>query len=207
MKPDLVIGFRGNSLQMLKRMQNLHLPLFALEVEESLESLFDIINKIGKITQENDKAQNLVQSLRKRYKTTQSILINVQHEPKVFLWLYDQQGFWTCGRKNFLDTLIKEAKGVNIAGDTSRRWLLFNREQLIHKNPEIIIVLSESRKIFPEAKERLKNNSLFKHIKAVETDKIYFLDEDLATRPGPRLIDALAKLAHFLHPQYFSSIQ
>jgi ABC-type Fe3+-hydroxamate transport system substrate-binding protein len=29
------------------------------------------------------------------------------------------------------------------------------------------------------------------------------LEDSLATRPGPRLIDALDELAHLLHPQQF----
>lgn len=202
LNPDLIIGFRGNSLKILQRLRSLNLPLFVLEIEKSIESIFSIVNKIGKITTKEKEAQILIQALRDKYDKIQFVLQNVQHEPKIFLWLHGPE-LWTCGKDTFLDTLVREAKGVNIAGNTSRKWLPFNREQLIHKDPEIIIILSKSKQEFIRAKEWLKNAPPFRRIKAVMTDKIHFLGENLGTRPGPRFIDALAEMARLLHAELF----
>ena len=112
-------------------------------------------------------------------------------------------GLWTCGKESFLNDLVRKARGVNIAGDVPRRWLDYNREQLIHEDPEVIIILAKSLEDFSKVKKSFKNDALFKGIKAVTTDSLYFLDENLATRPGPRIFDALAELARLLHPQCF----
>jgi len=204
LNPDLIIGFRGNPLRILKRLRSLHLPLFVLEMGTNLETVFLLIKKIGTITQKEKKAETLIQSLRKRYDKIQSSLQNVQHEPKVFFSLHGM-GLWTCGKESFLNDLLRKAKGVNIAGNIPRRWLHYNREHLIHEDPEVIIILSKSQKEFSRAKEWIKNKAYLGGVKAVLTDRIYFLDENLAARPGPRLLEALEELAHILHPQFFEA--
>lgn len=204
LNPDLILGFRGNPLRVLKRLRSLHLPVFVIEMGQNLESVFTVIEKIGTITQKEKNAQILIQSLKKKYEKIQFALQRVEHEPKVFFSLHGM-GLWTCGKESFLNDLVRKARGVNIAGNVPRKWLDYSREQFIHKDPEVIIILSKSLEDFSKAKKSLKNDALFKGIKAVSTDSLYFLDENLATRPGPRIFDALAELARLLHPQCFET--
>ena len=148
------------------------------------------------------KAEILLGSLKKRYDRTQSTLRDVQHEPTIFLSLYGE-GLWTCGQGSFLNDLVRKARGVNIAGNIPRKWLHYKREQLVHDNPEVIIIISKSQGEFSKVKEWMENEAYLKGITALEEDRIYYIDENIATRPGPRLIDALEALARILHPQLF----
>jgi ABC-type hemin transport system substrate-binding protein len=40
-------------------------------------------------------------------------------------------------------------------------------------------------------------------VTAVRTNRIRFLDENIASRFGPRLYDAFAELARLIHPELF----
>jgi len=204
LNPDLIVGFQGNTLRILKRLRSLHLPVFAIEMGKTIESVFFIINKIGVITQKEETAKILIQSLKNKYAKIQSALQDIQHEPKVFITLHGM-GLWTCGKDSFIDDLVRKAKGLNIAGKIQRRWLPYNREQLIHEDPEFIIIISNSQEEFSKTKEWIKKRAHLESIRAVEKENIYFLDANLATRPGPRIIDALDHLARILHPQYFET--
>lgn len=200
--PDLVIGFRGNPLKVLQRLRDLGLPLFVLEMGSRLESVFEIIKRIGVVTHREKEAEVLVQSMKQKYSYLEKSLQNVQHQPKVFFSLHGM-GLWTCGKGSFLDDLVRKAKGINIAGKAERRWLHYNREELIHEDPEVIIVLAQSKEEFGRSRQWIKGEKPFQGIQAVDNDRIHFLDADKATRPGPRLIDALIELAHILHPHLF----
>lgn len=202
LNPDLIIGFRGNPLRLLHRLKRLGLPLFVLDMGSNLESVFVVIRKIGFVTQKEKEAEILIQSMKKEYDKIQESLQDVKRKPKVFFSLHGM-GLWTCGKGSFLDDLVRKAKGHNIAGHIQRKWLLLNREQLIQENPEIIIIISQSEEQFEIAKKWIKNENPFGQIQAVISDNIYSLDENIVTRPGPRFIDALAELAHILHPQHF----
>lgn len=202
LNPDLVIGFRGNPITILERIRDLGLRLFVLEMGEDLESVFLIIRNTGIVTGCQGQAESLIQAMKDKYAQIQSSLRDITHEPKVFLSLHGQ-GLWTCGQGSFLDDLVRKARGINIAGHINRNWLHLNREHLIHEDPEVIIIISRSRQEFTKNKKRMMEERYYQKLKAVQTKRIYFLDDNLATRPGPRLIDALDELARLLHPQQF----
>ncbi len=202
LNPDLVLGFRGNPLRILEKLRNLNLPLFVLDTKTDIESLFPLIKKIGSVTHAEKRADFFVRSLSARYEKILTALQSVEHDPKVFLSLHGM-GLWTSGSESFLNDLVHKARGVNIAGNIPRKWLNYNREQLIYEQPEVIIILSKSKKDFLKSRNWIKNEAHLEGIKAITKDKIYFLDENLATRLGPRLILALEELSRLLHPECF----
>jgi iron complex transport system substrate-binding protein len=200
--PDLIIAFRGNPLTVLTKLRNLHFPVFVLDTGRSFADLFLTIEKIGRLTQEEKQAERLLGNLKKKYQEAEQALGNVDQKPGVFLMLHGQ-GLWTCGRESFLNDLILKAKGTNIAGEIPRKWLQLSREQLIHENPDVIIIMVKDEALFSQARSRLLSDSRLKTIRAIENNKIRFLDEDIASRFGPRLLEALLETARILHPQQF----
>jgi len=202
LRPDLIVAFRGNPLRLLKKMVRLHLPVFVLDTGESLEDLFLTIEKLGRLTRSEEQATSLIQALKKEYESVHQALQAVTLTPKVFLSL-PGQGLWTCGQKSYLNDLIVKAKGVNIAGRIPEKWLHFNREVFIYENPEVIIIMAKNQKDFSRVEQWFLNQPHLKTVTAVKKDQIFFLDENTASRFGPRLVDAYVKLVRLLHPRLF----
>jgi iron complex transport system substrate-binding protein len=198
--PDLIIAFRGNPLRILSKLKNLHFSVFILDTGKSLEDLFLTIEKIGRLTQEEKQAEHLLGTLKKKYRDVEQALSDVDLKPQVFLLLHGQ-GLWTCGKESFLNDLLVKAKGINIAGEIPRKWLQLSREQLIHKNPDLIIIMAKDEARFFQAKDRMLADSRLQKVSAIEKNDFHFLDEDIASRFGPRLLDAFLEVARILHPQ------
>ncbi len=203
LNPDLIIGFRGNPLRILKRLRTLGLPVFVLEEGKTLESLYLAIEKIGTITRKEKEAEELCISLKNKYRGIEEALQPVGHRPKVFLFLHGR-GLWTCGKESFLNDLLQKARGENVCGKIAKKWLHYNQEQLLHDNPEVMIVMAKSQEDFSKARQWIREESHLERVRAVKDDRIYFFDENLASRLGPRLFDALAELARLLHPEQFA---
>ncbi|UCE39975.1 MAG: ABC transporter substrate-binding protein [Candidatus Aminicenantes bacterium] len=199
LRPDLIIAFRGNPLSVVHRLKDLDLPVFVLEEGTTLESVFDLILKIGQITRKEKAAESLIIPLRENLNKIVQSLKSVETRPKVFFNLYGK-GLWTCGKKCFLNDLVLKAKGVNAAGGIPRAWFSYNREELIHQNPEYIVVIGKSNSDFLEVKTWFTKEAHLESILAVQKGNIYFLNEDLITRPGPRLFQAFDQLVRILHP-------
>jgi iron complex transport system substrate-binding protein len=204
LRPDLIIGFRGNPLGVLNKLRSLHFPVFVLNLGSSLEGLFQTIEMVGRVTRAEGAAQALVAGLKDNYGSIRSALSAVTKKPKVFLSVYGQ-GLWTCGRGSYLDDLLVQAGGVNIAGQIERRWLQINREQLIHENPDVIIIMAKDKQRFSQAGELFRADPRLKDVRAVKDNNIHWLDENVAGRFGPRLMGALDAVAHILHREIFEA--
>ncbi len=200
--PDLIIAFRGNPMSLVRRFQDLNLPVFVLESGAKLESIFSLIERIGLVTRREKEAAGLVSVLREKLEKTKTALKNVELRPKVYLNLHGR-GLWTCGKDSFLNDLVITAKGINIAGEVSRSWLAYNREELIHQDPEHIVIITKSEGDFNDIRKWMTGETSLESIQAVQKGNIHYLYEDLVTRPGPRILQALDQLARLLHPSSF----
>jgi len=202
LKPDLIIGFRGNPLRVLTKLRSLHFPVFVLNLGSSLEGLFQTIEMVGRVSRAEGAAHELAARLQADYDAVRLALKDISRRPKAFLSVYGQ-GLWTCGQGSYLDDLLSQAGGVNIAGRVERRWLQINREQLIHENPEVIIIMAKDEPRFSQAAGLFRTDSRLKDVRAVKANNIHWLDENIAGRFGPRLIAALGEVARMLHPEKF----
>ena len=202
LRPDLIVAFRGNPLGVLNKLRNLHFPVFVLNLGSSLDGLFETIEKTGRVTRVEKEAKLLADGLREKRQAVRLALRGISNRPKVFLSVYGQ-GLWTCGEESYLNDLLVQAGGVNIAGKIKRRWLQLNREQLIHENPDVIIIMAKGKEPFSQAGGSLRADPRLKDVRAVKENNIHWLDENVAGRFGPRLIDALDTVARIIHPEIF----
>ncbi len=201
LKPDLILAFRGNPVRALGKMRSLGLPVFSLEPGTSLESLLETIGKIGLVTGSEEAARALSAALDARIKAIEAPLRGLAEKPKVFLSLQGQ-GLWTCGRESFLDALISRAGGVNIAGGIAKKWVLLGREEILHQDPDVVVILAKTRADFERAAGWFRSEPRLKHLRAVAAGRMSFLDENKASRFGPRLVDTFQELVLILHPAH-----
>jgi iron complex transport system substrate-binding protein len=73
-------------------------------------------------------------------------------------------------------------------------------ELVVAANPEIIILGDSMWGVAPES---LTTRAGWGSIAAVQSGKVFAFDDNLASRPGPRLVDGLEALALILHPELF----
>ena len=200
--PDLVIAFRGNPLRLVGRIGKLGLPVFVLDIGEGLEALFPLIAKIGRVTRSEGRAEGLAARLRRRIENVDAVLRPVGTRPKVFVLLYGQ-GLWTCGGESYVDDLIDRAGGANVASFLPKKWALYKRERIIKDDPDVIFILARSGGDFAAGRDWLMKKAGVTGVAAMRSARIYELDENAASRFGPRLVDVLDRMARLLHPERF----
>ena len=202
LNPDLVIAYRGNPLNAIARLQAFKIAVFVLDIGSRLEAVPATIEKIGRVTQKDAEAHALVASLGRTYAAVIDALKPADSRPNVFLSFHGQ-GLMTCGREGYFNDLIERAKGTNIAGRVARAWFEYGREQLIRDDPDVIIILAPSEEDFGAGRDWFRGQPEFASVRAVRNDRIRRLDENAASRFGPRLFDAFAELARIIHPERF----
>jgi iron complex transport system substrate-binding protein len=200
--PDLVVAFRGNPIRLVNRIGKLGLPVFVLDIGEGLEALFPLIAKIGRVTRSEDRAGELAARLRCSVEAVDTALRPVRTRPRVFVLLYGQ-GLWTCGGESYVDDLIDRAGGENVASSLPKKWVLYKRERILKDDPEVIFILARSGADFAAGRDWLMKKAGVGGVAAMRSGRIYELDENAASRFGPRLVDVLDRMARLLHPERF----
>ena len=82
--------------------------------------------------------------------------------------------------------------------DAPARWLEYNMEDIIRKNPSVLLVSSDLGSI-----EDFCAAEGYKELDAVREGRVYLVDADKTSRPGPRIIEGLEEIARALHPECF----
>ncbi|HPW16894.1 MAG TPA: helical backbone metal receptor [Candidatus Aminicenantes bacterium] len=200
--PDLVIAFRGNPLRLVERVRRLGLPVFVLDIGRGLDELAALVTKIGQVTAAEARAEALAAALAARLAAVDAALRGVASRPKVFVLLYGQ-GLWTCGGESYVNDLVARAGGANVAAALPKKWALYKRERIIRDDPDVIFILARSAADFAAGRDRLARMPGISAVTAVRTGRIYEIDEDAASRFGPRLVDVLDRMAALLHPDRF----
>ncbi|MBC7363777.1 MAG: ABC transporter substrate-binding protein [Candidatus Aminicenantes bacterium] len=202
LQPDLVLGFRGNPKTLLERMYDFSLPLFVFEQGKTFEDLFRLIKKIGYLTCRPKAADDLVSQLSRELSEIERAVARYSSGKKVFLMLSGQgSALWTCGRDSYMNHLLDRAGVKNIMADVPGNWLAVNQEQIIAADPEIVLILSQDKKVFEQARQFIIERKALSNIKAIKSNNIFFLDEDIFSRFGPRLIQAFRNLVGTLYPE------
>ncbi|WP_326908470.1 ABC transporter substrate-binding protein [Sedimentibacter sp. MB31-C6] len=161
------------------------------------EAIYERIELLGSILDSKDKADELVANIKDK---TAEILEKVKGEEgkRVFFenW-HDPLG--TVGQGSFIDEMITMSGGENISGDMQSSYGEFSSELLIERNPEVYLTTDDGFKTIDDIKERPGYNE----IEAIKNDRIYFLDPDITSRPGPRIVIALESIAKAIYPDKF----
>ncbi len=203
LKPDLILGFRGNPKKFIERLYLDQLPVFVFESGRTFEDLYNLISKVGQLTCRAKQANLLIAKLQHQITEIDKKLPAGKKPEKVFLTLYGQgAGLWTCGRQSYLNYLLEKARLNNIASGLDGNWLVYNPEKLIEDNPDLILILCKSQEDFEKAREQFFSRSAFQKLKAVQNDRIYFLDEDQFSRFSPGLVEAYRQLVQTIYDNF-----
>ena len=208
LKPDLVVMDRYLDLyppgRWLSKLEDVGTDVVVLYAQ-NFDDVFRDLMIVGKTIGREKEAKVLVDSLKSRLAeiSSKTSLLAPDQMPRVFVtgWYDGESDPWTSGYGTFADDIIKMAGGRNVAQKTGG-FSQISLEELIGSDPEIIIVLEDYRWPTPTY-EALLNEERLGATTAVKEGKIYKVDANLLSRPGPRLVDGLEEFARILYPELF----
>lgn len=209
LKPDLVVGARGNPLDILNQIQSLKLTVAALDEEGNIDQVLETIRLIGKVVGEEKGANALVKRLiaRRKAVTDKTDKLSEQQRPRV-LFLFDTEGLFSAGKGSFIDELIRLAGGQNIAAKSKVPWPELSMESVVADDPQVILVLAGHGTRHPltsaTALANLRKKSQWKSVTAVKKGRVVVVGDDEMTLPGPRLINGLEQASKAIHPEIFA---
>ncbi len=193
LEPDLIISAYGNPDDVIYRLIESGYKVFGTHAKH-VDDIYEHIEVIGEITKNEDNASSLIESMKSRIESIKEDMecVREENKPTVFHTCGD---FWTAGEGTFIDEIIEIAGGDNIA-DYRESYFPISAEKIIELDPQVIIC-NEMGDMSPDY-ERFMSEERFKDVEAVRKGRVYMIDEDIISRPGPRVVDAIETIHEFL---------
>ncbi|UJF34471.1 ABC transporter substrate-binding protein [Paenibacillus hexagrammi] len=196
------IIFTGVSMKtdVVEKLRAMNLKVFKVEPKTLDDAIADVLT-FGKITDHQEKAEEVAAKMNADRQRVEDAVKGVKPESKKKVYIEFSAG-WTVGSGEFMDELIQIAGGVNTAGDV-KGWHQISEEKVIQQNPNVIlfskgVVDDKSGKSLDQI---IRGRSGWDQIDAIKNNRVVGIDQNLLSRPGPRMTDGLVAMAKAIYPE------
>ncbi len=198
LKPDIVFITNGIQEPVIKRLEEAKITTFVVS-PKTVEGMIDDLVRVGKAVGNEDRAGKVSNGLKKRLAKVEKTLSHVKKKKTAFYELYHEP-LMTVGAKSPINDILNKAGVINIAGDIQSAYPQYSLEILIQKDPDVYLASTGSM----QSPGDILKRSGWAGLSAVKNNRVYVFDENIIDRPGPRMVDAVEKIAAAVYPDLFT---
>jgi iron complex transport system substrate-binding protein len=122
-----------------------------------------------------------------------------QKQPVRVFYQLSGEPLYTAGRDSFTTDLMRRAGAMSVTADVPGAWPKYSSESALAAKPDAIILATGGSM-------GSANSTVIEALRqspAVLQGRVYKINDDHLTRPGPRAVDGLEEMARALHPDAF----
>ncbi len=201
LKPDLIILLPSYG-ETIDKFESLGLRMLVVK-NDSIQDVLDSIQEIAKVTGAGEAAQALTEEMTQKLerlreqresRARRRVLFVVGKNPGTLQQIY------AVGPGTFLDEMLQAAGGANILADAPSFYPIVSKEEIIVRDPEVILDASIGEKSSEE--QRRINFQIWNQLQtvsAVKYKRIYFIEDSQITIPGPRIPESIEYLMGLIY--------
>jgi len=203
LQPDLILAAEITPPDQVETLRGLGLTVFVVTNPKEFEGLYANIQAVGTLTGRGTEAQGLAGELRDRVTAVGQKLNAATTSPRVFYELdgTDPTKPWTSGPGTFLDLLIRAAGGTNVGAVLTSQFAQISSEELVRQDPQVILLGDTA---YGTTVEGVSARAGWGTMTAIKQKSVYPFDDNLVSRPGPRMVDGFEQMARLIHPELFA---
>jgi len=202
LSPDLILATSIHENKIIPQLEDKGLTILALN-PKTIDGVLEAIVMTGKITGVQKNASELVAKMQQRIKAVTDKTASLPPEQRLgTFYIVWHDPLMTAGSGTLQDELIQKAGGINIARELTD-YADISLEAVITANPQVIIAGAGHGSGEDQTFQYAKAETRLRDTHARQTNRIYAIDADLASRPGPRIVEGLEEFAAFIHPELF----
>jgi iron complex transport system substrate-binding protein len=197
--PDLVImGTMAQTEEQINDIKAAGIPVYVSDADE-IKDVYVNIEALGTLTGNDEGAATVVENMKAVFADIESKVEASEPKETVYFEVSPlQYGLWTAGTSTFMNEIADMLGLENTFSDISG-WAEVSEEQVIERNPDIIVTTTMYFGEGPTPKEEILARTGWDDLTAIQDDMVYEADSNMITRPGPRLADAAEDLYTFVY--------
>ncbi|KJE28088.1 periplasmic binding family protein [Geobacillus kaustophilus] len=200
LKPDLVLAHASsahNSRDGLQQLKDAGITVLVVNDAKSFDDVYASIELIGKATGAMGKAKQVIHEMKEKLAQIQEKAKQIPADKQANVWIEvsPPPQIYTAGKGTFMDEMLQVISAKNVAGGLEG-WPMVTEEKAVAYKPDVIITT------YGGAKQVLAR-AAWKDVPAVKNKRVYDVNSDLVSRPGPRLAEGVEELAKAIYPDVF----
>lgn len=194
LKPDLIFTKDGMTPpDDVEKLTELGVPVY-IQKYDKVTDIFSGLEDLGKLLNQEKRARLVADSLRQELARI-SRAAEAGRGPRVLVITWPDP-IQVYGQNTFLTDMLRHAGARNAVEEVlDQPYPALTREYILKINPDVILGNDVGRlqdgffELYPE----------LKRTKAYQTGKIITINDDLLSRPGPRVVESVKTLTELLH--------
>jgi iron complex transport system substrate-binding protein len=190
-RPYLVV-IANDTAKIKEQLAKLHIAVLVEPAATTLRDAYQQIRELGARTGHRQRAAHVVVSMRKRIT---ALTKSVPHRKKPLTYYYElTPDLYTVTSKTFIGRLLARVglKNVADAAGKDNAYPQISAEYLVKADPDLVF-LADTKCCKQNAKT-FAGRPGFDTLSAVRDGNVVGLDDDIASRWGPRIVDLLQRV-------------
>jgi iron complex transport system substrate-binding protein len=193
-KPDIVLVTGGVQADVLSKLEKLGAKVLVVD-PQSLDGVSRAIVTLG-VALGAQKAAGATAD--KMAADLAAIRAAVGKEPARSAFIeIGWKPLFTAGAGTLMDDMLLAAGGTNVVKE--KGYVGYSIEQLVKDQPYAYLGTKSSI----EPVDGVPDRPGYEALTAIEQGRIYSLDDNVVSRPGPRVVEGVRQIAEALHPEAF----
>jgi iron complex transport system substrate-binding protein len=193
-KPDVILVTGGVQADVLTKLKAIGAKVVVIDPKD-IKGVYNGITIVSQILGVPAEGESVVAGMKSELARIRAA-VSAESKVRAFLEI-GWNPLFTGGRGTLLDDVLTEAGGVNVV--TQKGYVGYSVEQLVKDQPAVYLGTFSS--IGDGTSLALRPG--YSALVAVQQRKVYPLDDDLVSRPGPRIVLGVEQVAKILHPDLF----
>ena len=168
----------------------------------TMDDTYQDILAIGRIFGVGERAAALVGEFRRQVAEVTARVGAVARPLRVFVYDSDEKAPFTAGRMGMPNALVELAGGVNVFADVNDSWLNVGWEEVVARDPEVIVVVDYGEPSAAGKRAFLLDHPALAGVEAIHNRRFVTLPY-AALVPSVHNAAAVRRLAQAFHPASF----
>lgn len=198
--PDLILAASIHKGKVISDMESRGLTVLVLD-PKNLEEVMEAMTLIGEVTGQDKEAAQATAAMGRRIAAVRQLTAGLSPDakPRVFYIVWHDP-LMTAGADTWFNEFINLGGGVNLFSDL-KAYPQVNLETVLQRDPQVIVVGSGHGSGGNLSFQWAGAESRLKGTVALKSGRVYPIDADLVSKPGPRLVDGLEAILRLIHPE------
>ena len=188
-QPDLVV-LSDDIDHIVDQLKTLKIPVYVAPAAKTLDDSYAQIGDLGKLTGHPAEATALAQRMRD---DIGKLVKDAPKRPTPLKFYYElDDTYYSVTSKSFIGSLFASVGLVNIAdgsGTADNAYPQLSAETILKANPDLIFLADT--KCCGQSLTTVSARAGWSNLTAVKTGQVVGLDDDIASRWGPRVVDLM----------------